>query len=282
MSGGIQEDLLRRASALIRLPSSPDTVPEVGSGGSGLGCATTGAEFPYRDGILDLLPNQGPKTLSQRSLDTALTAWLYDGARERILKLAGLPDFATEVESIRSRLQPHPGDVVVDLACGHGNFTMEWARMVGADGLVIGLDVSRSMLARAAARVAGSQATNVLLIHGDAHHLPIASGSVRRVNCSGGFHAFPDLPRALREISRISAPGAVLTASMFAENPRHQHPRLRELLKVKLGLHFVPLLWLGEQLGALGYTDYLWTVPKNGFGGGFGYASAVKATDPLH
>ena len=267
------EHLLRRASALIRLPSSSERVPEVGAGGSGVRCPSTGTVFPYRDGILDLLPNDGPRTLSQRSLDTALTAWLYDRTRESILKLAGLPDFATEVGNIVSRLQVQPGDVVVDLACGHGNFTMEWARLVGADGLVIGLDVSRSMLARAAARVAEARAANVLLVHGDAQHLPIAAASVRRVNCSGGFHAFPDLPRALREIARISAPGAVLTASMFAEDPRHQHPRLRELLRVKLGLHFVPLLWLGEQLGELGYTSYAWSAPK----GGFGYASAVKA-----
>ena len=267
-----QEHLLRRAAALIRLPSAPDRVPEVGSGGSGLQCPVTGTEFLYHDGILDLLPNDGPKTLSQRSLDTAFTAWLYDRTREAFLRLAGLPDFETEVGNILSRLQAQPGDVVIDLACGHGNFTMEWAGLVGPDGLVIGLDISRSMLARAAARITRSQATNVLLIHGDAHHLPIASASVRRVNCSGGFHAFPDLPRALREIARISAPGAVLTASMFAENPRHQHPRLRELLRVKLGLHFVPLLWLGEQLGALGYTDYVWSVPK----GGFSYTSAVK------
>jgi demethylmenaquinone methyltransferase/2-methoxy-6-polyprenyl-1,4-benzoquinol methylase len=166
-----------------------------------------------------------------------------------------------------------PGDVVVDLACGHGNFTLEWARLAGPDGLVIGLDLSRSMLPRAAARVARARAANVLLIHGNAQQLPIASGAVRRVNCSGGFHAFPDLPRALREIARISTPGAVLTASMFAEDPHHQHPRLREWLRVKLGLHFVPLLWLGEQLEALGYTEYTWAAPK----GGFGYVSAVKA-----
>jgi len=268
------EDLLRRAAALIRLRSSAGEAPEVG-GGTGLRCPTTGAEFVYRDGILDLLPEDGPKTLSQRSLDTVFTAWLYDRTRESVLKLAGLPDFETEVGNIASRLAPQRGDTVVDLACGHGNFTMEWARLVGPDGLVIGLDVSRSMLARAAARVAESQATNVLLIHGDAHRLPIAAGSVRRVNCSGGFHAFPALPRALAEIARVSAPRAVLTASMFAENPDRPHPRLRELLRAQLGLHFVPLPWLGEQLRALGYTHYTWSVPK----AGFAHVSAVRSID---
>jgi ubiquinone/menaquinone biosynthesis C-methylase UbiE len=114
---------------------------------------------------------------------------------------------------------------------------------------------------------------NVLLVHGDAQDIPIASGAVGRVNCSGGFHQFPDLPRALREIARISAPGAVVAASMFAEDPRRPHPRLRELLRTTLGLHFVPLVWLGEQLEALGYSGYTWSVPR----GGFGYASAVKS-----
>ena len=265
-------ELFRRVSGLIRLPSSPDRVPTISD--DGLRCPATGADFPYRGGILDVLPEDGARTLSQRSLDTALTAWLYDRTRESILKLVGLPDFETEVGNISRRLQVRPGDTVVDLACGHGNFTMEWARLVGADGLVLGLDISRSMLARAARRVAAARASNVLLVHGDAHHLPIASGSVRRVNCSGGFHAFPDLPRALGEIARISAPGATLTASMFAENPAHPHPRLREWLRVKLGLHFVPLLWLGERLEVLGYTSYAWSAPK----GGFGYVSAVKTS----
>src|SRR5438552_3708956 len=69
-----QEHLLRRAAALVRLPSAPDRVPEVGSGGSGLECPVTGTEFLYHDGILDLLPNDGPKTLSHRSLAPASPA----------------------------------------------------------------------------------------------------------------------------------------------------------------------------------------------------------------
>jgi SAM-dependent methyltransferase len=268
-----EELLLRRATGLIRLPSSASGVPEVASGGSGFRCPVTGAEYPYRDGILDLLPHAGPRTLSQWSLDTAVTAWLYDRLRESMLAVAGLPDFATEVENVLGRLGLQPGDVAVDLACGHGNFTMELARRVGPEGLVIGLDLSRSMLARAARRVARAQATNVLLIHADAQDLPLASDAFGRVNCSGGFHAFPDLPRALREIARISSAGAVLAASMFAEHPGHPHPRLREWLRARLGLHFVPLGWLGEQLAAVGYGDYRWSAPK----AGFGYVSATKA-----
>ena len=266
-------DLLRRAAAVIRLPSAPDRIPDVLDGGRGLRCPITAVEFAYRDGVLDLLPAPTPMTLGQRSLDTRLTAWLYDRMRERLLKVVGLPDFPTEVANILARLHVEPGDTVVDLACGHGNFTLAWAERVGADGLVVGLDLSRSMLARAAARVVAAGATNVLLVHGDAQHLPIASGTIRRVNCSGGFHAFPDLPRALREIARISAPGAVLTASMFAENPAHPHPRLREWLRSRLGVHFVPLRWLGEQLATVGYTDYVWSAPR----AGFGYTSAVRA-----
>lgn len=266
------EQLLERAAAFIRLPSSPDQSPEVSAAGRGLICPTTGVEFPYRDGILDLLLEDTPKTVSQQALDTAFTAWFYEVVRETILKLVGMPDFKTEVANIQTRLQVHAGDTVVDLACGHGNFTIEWARLTGVNGLIIGLDISRAMLARAAARVASSNLKNVLLIHGDAQSLPFASEAFQKVNCSGGFHGFPDLPRALREIARISSSGTVLTASMFAEDPRSPHPRLREWLKAKYGFHIVPPPWLGEHLLGLGYLDYTWSIPKRWFA----YTSAVK------
>ncbi len=103
------------------------------------------------------------QTFSQKALDTAFTAWLYASARDWLLKVAGMPNFETEVEAIAAGLDPQPGDVVLDLACGHGNFTVEWAKKVGVDGLVIGLDYSRSMLARAVARVGTAGLSNVIL-----------------------------------------------------------------------------------------------------------------------
>jgi ubiquinone/menaquinone biosynthesis C-methylase UbiE len=115
--------------------------------------------------------------------------------------------------------------------------------------------------------------TNVLLVRGDAHHLPLAGGSLRQVNCSGGFHQFPDLPQALREIARVSAGGAVLTSSTFAEGPDDPYSPFKRWLKRILSLHFVSLSRLGEELESLGYVDYRWSLP----GGWFGYTSARKA-----
>lgn len=269
---------LERAAPLLRLPTCPDREPQVprGEGGPGLRCPATGLVYPYRRGVLDLLGGDLDLTLTQRSLNTGLTAFLYDRFRDALLPLLGLPAFPKEVAATQARLDVKPGDVVLDLACGHGNFTVEWAKRAGPDGLVIGLDISPAMLARAARRVTDWGLDNVILVRGDALRLPLAGSSLRKVNCSGGFHQLPDLGQALREITRVMEVGGVLTASTFAEGPNDRHARLKRWLKRRFALHFVSLGSLGEQLGALGYRDYRWSLP----GGWFGYLSARY--DPAH
>lgn len=264
---------LERAAPLLRLPTSPEQPPEVLDDGSGLRCPVTGRVTPYRDGILALLETPPDKTFTQRALDTPFTAWAYDRFRETLTRALNSPDFALEVAEAQRVLQVHSGDVLLDLACGQGNFTAEWAKRAGEEGLVIGLDYSLAMLARARTHLARWGLNNVLLIHGDAHALPFASGTLHKVNCSGGFHQFPDLPQALREIARVSAPGAVLAASTFAEGPDDPRARFKRWLKRTFELHFVPLSSLGEQLVGLGYTDTTWSLPGSGW---FGYAAARK------
>jgi ubiquinone/menaquinone biosynthesis C-methylase UbiE len=240
--------------------------------GCGLRCPVTGKVYPYRDGVLDLLGLAVEKTVAQGILDTPFTAWFYDRFRTWITRSLAVPDFASEVARIDQRLQVRAGDTILDLACGHGNFTIEWAKRVGPDGLVIGVDISAAMLRRAAYHVGRWGLTNVLLIRGDAHDLPLAGGCLQKVNCSGGFHQFPDLPLALREIDRVSAEGSVLTASTLAEGPDDERKRIKRWAERRFELHFVPLPGLGEELAALGYSGYEWSLP----GGWFGYASAIK------
>lgn len=274
MSKTQAKHLLEQAAPLLRLPTSPEQPPEVLPEGAGLRCPVTGRVYPYRDGILYLLEATPDKTFTQQALDTPFTAWVYDRFRETITRALNSPDFAVEVAEAQRVLKVQSGDVLLDLACGQGNFTVEWAKRAGADGLIIGLDYSLAMLARAVYHVNRWGLDNVLLIHGDAHALPFADGVLRKINCSGGFHQFPDLPQALREIDRVSAPGAVLATSTFAEGADDPRAGFKRWLKRAFDLHFVPLVRLGEQLAELGYTDYTWSLPGSGW---FGYASARKA-----
>ncbi|MBN1874290.1 MAG: methyltransferase domain-containing protein [Anaerolineae bacterium] len=265
--------ILERAAPLLRLPTSPEQPPEVLADNAGLRCPVTGRVYPYHDGVLHLLDEVQPKTVTQRTLDTPFTAWVYDRFRETLTRALNSPDFAVEVAEAQRKLQVQSGDVLLDLACGQGNFTVEWAKCAGAEGLVIGLDYSLAMLARATHHINRWGLENVLLIHGDANALPFSDAALHKVNCSGGFHQFPDLPRALSEIARVSAPGAAFATSTFAEGADDPRTDLKHWFKRAFALHFVPLVELGEQLTALGYVDYTWSLPG---GGWFGYASACK------
>ncbi len=163
-----------------------------------------------------------------------------------------MPEFATEVAEVAERLALAPGDVVLDVACGHGNFTEAIARRVGPGGLVIGLDISASMLARASRRVARAGLDQVLLVRGDALALPLASGSVSKLNCSGGLHQLPDLERALAEMARVTGAGGRFAASGFAA-AGEEPGGLRAWLWGRLALHFVPLGPLARAAGVAGF-----------------------------
>src|ERR1039457_1727835 len=56
---------------------------------------------------------------------------------------------------------PQPGERVIDVGCGCGDTAIELARMVGAAGAVLGVDVSQPMLAVARSR--GAQANGAHL-----------------------------------------------------------------------------------------------------------------------
>jgi demethylmenaquinone methyltransferase/2-methoxy-6-polyprenyl-1,4-benzoquinol methylase len=62
----------------------------------------------------------------------------------------------------------HPGDTVVELGCGTGHNLPLLREAVGAEGRVVGVDLTDAMLARAGARVERAGWRNVELVHADA------------------------------------------------------------------------------------------------------------------
>lgn len=273
MNEETKQTLLNRVAPYINLPQSLGLTPETLEDGSGLRCQKSGKVFPYRDGILDLIEEPLKKTITQKTLDTNLTAWAYDLFRNSLVRLLQVPKFSDEVDTIQKTLNVQPGDVILDLACGPGNFTIEWAKRAKSLGLIIGLDLSIPMLQRASTNIRKFDLDNVILIHGDAQKLPFVDHMVNKVNCSGGFHQFPDLERALKEIARvINTDGGILTASTFAEKPGEFLSNIKRWSKRVFSLHFVQLDKLCQRLDSMGFVNCEWSLPNRWFG----YVSAMR------
>jgi SAM-dependent methyltransferase len=63
---------------------------------------------------------------------------------------------------------PQPGERAIDIGCGCGDTAIEIARMVGAGGAVLGIDVSQPMLAVARSRGALANCAHLAFRDGDA------------------------------------------------------------------------------------------------------------------
>ena len=96
-----------------------------------------------------------------------------------------------------------PGDSVLDVACGPGNFTRAFARESG-DGLVVGLDASRTMLEQA---IREPNPPNVRYVRADAAALPFPDRTFDAVCCFAALYFIEEPMRAIDEIVRVLAPG---------------------------------------------------------------------------
>lgn len=170
-------------------------------------------------GVLDVLgPDGVGGTSAQRLMLTHALPEIYERywrpALGRSLKGAFGPGMAEEQRIARLLLGLTPGDGVLDVACGPGNFTRGFARTVGESGLAAGIDASRTMLARAV-RDTPRTLRNVAYVRGDAADLPFRDASFDAVCCFAAMYLFADPWAALDSMARVVTPGgriAILTS----------------------------------------------------------------------
>jgi demethylmenaquinone methyltransferase/2-methoxy-6-polyprenyl-1,4-benzoquinol methylase len=146
-------------------------------------------------------------------MNTVMTAGLHHRWRRRAADLAGLA----------------PGGSAIDVACGTGELTLELARRVGPEGLVVGTDFSERMLELARAKAAtrggagavggagggkapptagdGRGAAPVRFELANALSLPYADGRFDAATVAFGARNFADLRRGLSEMVRVVRPG---------------------------------------------------------------------------
>lgn len=133
------------------------------------------------------------------------------GWRRRSISALGLP----------------PGALVVDLACGTGDFCFELERR---GHRAVGFDLSFGMLAAAPRPFDRAQA--------DALRLPLADGVVDGVTCGFALRNFAELAPFFAELARVTRPGGRIALLEVAEPPN-------PLLRAGHGIYFgkvVPLI----------------------------------------
>ena len=174
-------------------------------------------EIDVEHGYLDLLGREDPTGAhpGQRLMESRALPLIYQRFWRplggRLLMGVTGPDTAEEHRMALAMLSIHPGDRVLDVACGPGNFTRDFADAAG-EGLVVGLDASESMLDVA---VRDTESANVAYLRGDASELPFRDASFDAVCCFAALYLIEDPMRAVEEVVRVLAPGgrvALLTS----------------------------------------------------------------------
>jgi ubiquinone/menaquinone biosynthesis C-methylase UbiE len=191
-------------------------------------------------GYLDLLGGELDSTgAAQDLMTTRLVPAIYERywrpLLARALKGVTGPGMAEEVRIARLLLGLGRGDLVLDVACGPGNFTREFARAVGDTGLAVGIDASRTMLARGVAELEAARLSNLALIRGDAAQLPFQDGVFDGVCCFAALHLFADPLAALDEMRRVLNPGGRI-AIMTSVRRQLTLPPLKPLIERASGM----------------------------------------------
>lgn len=128
--------------------------------------------------------------------------------------LQGLPEQA--VESFAGTGNPfslgaiRPGERVVDIGCGAGIDSLIAARMVGATGHTIGVDMTPAMLEKARSSADAMDLENVEFQRGYGEKLPVEDGWADVVISNGVLNLMPDKAAALQEMARVLRPGGRL------------------------------------------------------------------------
>ena len=136
------------------------------------------------------------------------------------------------------RLDPQPGDTVLELAAGLGDTGFRAARLVGESGRVIITDFAPEMVAAARRRAEEVGVKNAEFRMLDAERMGLETNSVDGVLCRWGYMLMIDPAAAFAETRRVLRPGGRLAFSVWG--PRERNPALSLAGRVLVELGHIP------------------------------------------
>ena len=166
------------------------------------------------------------------------------------------PGMNDEKRIARLLLALSPGDGVLDIACGTGNFTRDFARTVGPDGLVVGIDLSETMLTRAVSDTAAAGlGDRIAYLRADASHLPFREKSFDAVCCFAALHLFADPLGALDRMMSVLTPGGRIAIFTSARNRTAPLRTFESFVQARSGMRMFEQGEVIEALEDRGFVD---------------------------
>jgi SAM-dependent methyltransferase len=133
------------------------------------------------------------------------------------------------------KLDPRPGDTVLELAAGLADTGLMAARSVGESGLVIVTDFTPEMVAAARRRAEELGVRNAEFRVLDAERMDLETDSVDGVLCRWAYMLMIDPAAAFAETRRVLRPGGRLAFSVWAARERNPALSLVGTVLVELG-----------------------------------------------
>jgi SAM-dependent methyltransferase len=151
-----------------------------------------------------------------RPNDAVIEAWNTAYADDWIAQQPVLDAFMSDVARLLlAAAAPQRGESVLDIGCGTGATSLAAAGSVGADGRVVGLDVSAPLLDHAARRAEAVALENVSFLEADAQVHPFAA-DFDVVISRFGVMFFDDPPAAFANIARALRPGGRIALATWS------------------------------------------------------------------
>jgi ubiquinone/menaquinone biosynthesis C-methylase UbiE len=157
--------------------------------------------------------------------------WLVRDSRQR----------EEDCQRLLAELTVKAGDVVCDMGCGNGFYTLKLADLVGAKGKVYAVDVQPEMLRLLGRRAKQAGAKNIVPVLGTAVDPRLPAGQMDLVLLVDVYHEFSHPEQMLSAIRRSLKPGGrVALAEFRAEDPEVPIQALHKMSKEQILREFSP------------------------------------------
>lgn len=146
-----------------------------------------------------------------------------------------------DCETLLKALNVQTGQVICDMGCGNGFYALPLAKLVGAKGKIVAVDIQREMLGLLRDRAREEKLRNIKLLHGDVADPHLEPNSCDLVLMVDVYHEFSHPEQMLAAIRHSLKPtGRVALVEFRAEDPNVPIKPLHKMTKEQILKEFEP------------------------------------------